>query len=69
MDDSDTIEFIRESLALFGIDGVLEIKSHFNFAYEVNLITNVDAIHQKNQLKRSILTTKVNGCRSFTKNQ
>lgn len=52
IDDSETIEFIRESLAFFSIDGVIEINSHLNFAFEVNLITNVATIHQKNSAEK-----------------
>ncbi len=38
------LAFVRESLAMFDIDGVIEIIPHLNSAFEVNLITGVKKI-------------------------
>jgi len=38
-------EFIYESLCIFGIDGIIEIKSHLNSVFEINLITGMTETH------------------------
>lgn len=47
-DKSENILFIRESLSIFGIDGIVELKSHLNSAFEINLITDVQNILNTN---------------------
>lgn len=45
---TENLSFIRRSLSDFEIDGVVEIVPHLNTAFEVNLITNVQKIRNKN---------------------
>ncbi|MCX6266066.1 MAG: AAA family ATPase [Bacteroidetes bacterium] len=46
-DIKGNIGFVRESLRLFGIDGVIKIEPHLNSAFEVNLITDVQSVREK----------------------
>ena len=62
-DITENIEFVRESLSLFGIDGVVKLEPHLNSAFEVNLVTNVHGVREKRIRKNSKFT--LNG-KTFT---
>lgn len=38
------LEFVRKSLEIFGIDGIIEILPHLNSAFEINLITGAKKV-------------------------
>ena len=44
---NDYFDFVHNSLKIFGIDGVVELKPHLDVAFEINLITGVEAIIKK----------------------
>ena len=48
IDNDENIRFIKQSLAFFDIDGFIEIKSHLNAAFEVNLVTDLQRVLDEN---------------------
>ncbi|MCD4695965.1 MAG: AAA family ATPase [Bacteroidales bacterium] len=50
-EDRKFLQFTHESLMIFGIDGIIGIRSHLNTAFEINLITGISETQKKEESK------------------